>query len=113
MLRKRANRAGANIANRKDWGLPQMHNRFAISKAGREKWLTNIAPLLDRHKMIDQTTGIPFNDLQLEIALTDVYDAIVTDGFNKLNPGAGGHWKIVRQCTTRSRFLVLKMQIAG
>ena len=108
MLRKRANRAGANIANRKDWGLPQMHNRFAISKAGREKWLTNIAPLLDRNKMIDQTTGIPFNDLQLEIALTDVYDAIVTDGFNKLNPGAGGRGKSLGNARQDHRFLVFK-----
>jgi hypothetical protein len=108
MLRKRFNRAGGNIAKKKNYGFPQIHNRFSISKAGREQWKSKIAPLLNQTEMLDQTTGLPLNDLQLEIALNDVYDSIIAEGFNKIKKGPGARGKSLANTRQDHRFLIFK-----
>lgn len=108
MLGKRFNRAGGNIAFKKNYGISQNHNRMTIAKAGRELWKSFIRPLLNRTQMIDQTTGIPFNDLTLDNALNDVYESITSEGFNKLNPGAGGRGKSLGNSRQDHRFLIFK-----
>lgn len=108
MLGKRFNRAGGNIAFKKNYGISQNHNRMTIAKAGRELWKSFIRPLLNRTQMIDQTTGIPFNDLTLDNALNDVYDSITSEGFNKLNPGAGGRSNSLGNSRQDHRFLIFK-----
>ena len=108
MLGKRFNRAGGNIAFKKNYGISQNHNRMTIAKAGRELWKSFIRPLLNRTQMIDQTTGIPFNDLTLDNALNDVYNSITSEGFNKLNPGAGGRSKSLGNSRQDHRFLIFK-----
>jgi hypothetical protein len=107
-LRKKFNKAGGNVPKREDWGLPQNHDRFQIKAAGYQKWREFIVPRLDRNKMIDEQTGLPFNDLRLDMALEDVYKTITSDGFNKLNPGSGGRGKILGNRRQDHRFLSFK-----
>lgn len=90
-LRKRFNQAGGGIAAREDWGLPQFHDSLEIRKVTFDEWRNFILPKLNREKMINQETGLPFDDAGLEIVLNDVYQTITTEGMNKLQPsGAAG-----------------------
>jgi hypothetical protein len=104
-LRKRFNAAGGGIAAREDWGMPQFHDSLELRKAGYEAWRDFILPRLDRDKMIDQSTGLPFDDGGLEIALNDVYQTIITEGMNKLEPSGGGGGRSLANRRMDHRFL--------
>lgn len=107
-LRQRFNAAGGAIPNRKDWGLPQAHDTLAVRKATYQEWRDYIIDRLDIEKMIDEKTGIRMTPEKLEIALTDVYETIRTDGFSKLVPGAQGQGRSIARRHTDHRFLVFK-----
>lgn len=81
MLRKRFNAAGGDIPALKGWGLPQGHDAIEIEKAGFDAWSAFITPLLDRQKMLDRSTGLPFSDEGFQAVLRDVYETIRTDGW--------------------------------
>ena len=108
LLRKRFNMAGGAIPKRQDWGLPQMHDQLAVSKAGYQQWRDYITPRLNINKMIDETTGLPFSPQKLELALRDVYESISTDGMNKLKPGGQAAGKSMANRRQDHRFLVFK-----
>lgn len=90
MLRQRYNAAGGNIGKLDRWGLPQSHDSRAVRKAGYDAWRAEILPRLDRARMLDERTGLPFSDEGLELALRDVFETIRTDGWNKRNAGGQG-----------------------
>ena len=104
-LRKRFNRAGGAIPKRKDWGMPQMHDMLAVRKAGFETWREFILPKIDRQKMMDESTGLPFSAEKFELVLKDVYETISTDGINKLKPGGAGQGKSFANRRQDHRFL--------
>ena len=117
-LRVLANDLGMRIANRKDWGLPQIHHIMNIRKAGLEEWKSFIRPLLDPNKMIDELTGKPFISEvtpggrsvdRLNGALDEVFDTIATDGANKIKDGKAtlGKKSLVNRRQDH-RFLVFK-----
>lgn len=87
-LRHRFNRAGGAIGKMEGWGLPQIHNRIAVLKAGKEQWMRDIAPMLDVSRMKNPATGAAFNAADLSEALSSVYDNIVTQGWATREPAA-------------------------
>ena len=109
LLRKRFNRAGGAIAKNKKYGLPQNHDQIAIREAGYENWREYILnERLDLQDMIDEQTGLPFSKEKFELILPDIYESIVTDGINKLIPGAQGYGKSLGNRRQDHRFLKFK-----
>lgn len=106
--RLRANTAGMRIAKRQNWGLPQSHNAVAIRAAGKQAWIDEILPSLDMVKMRSERTDLPFSEQTLRAALSDVYDSIATNGFNKLAPGSALRGRALHNRHTDHRFLVFK-----
>lgn len=90
MLRLRFNAAGGNIARLQRWGLPQSHDSVLVRRAGWQEWRDEIWDRLDRPRMIDEETGLPFTDETLERVLRDVFETIRTDGMAGATPGAAG-----------------------
>ena len=87
-LRKRANSSGASIAKLKDYGLPQMHNSLKIREFGKNEWISYVEERLDLDNMLDHKTGLPFKktELNTEVLLADIYETIISEGFNKMDP---------------------------
>ena len=101
-LRLRANAAGAQIPFLERWGLPTRHNAIAVRTVDYKEWRDYILPLLDVEKMVDRKTQLPFTKLEttdaegrinidvslnLEAALREVYESIVSEGTNKSTAG--------------------------
>ncbi|KQX19331.1 MULTISPECIES: hypothetical protein [unclassified Sphingomonas] len=98
MLRHRFNAAGGAIGKLEKWGLPQGHDSLRIREAGFDAWRDFITPLLDRRRMIDDETGLPFDDEARARALRDVFDTIRTEGWIKRTPGGQtGRGKLANQ----------------
>lgn len=108
MLRTRANAAGASIGKLEKWGLPQAHDTRAVRAVGFDVWRAEIAPRLDRERMLDQRTGMPFSEAGFEQALRDVFETIRTDGWNKRTAGQGSGRGALANQLGESRFLVFK-----
>lgn len=104
-LRQRFNAAGGNIGKLDNWGLPQTHDSAAVRAAGFEEWSGFIKPLLDRGRMIDAETGLPFTDEALDQALAAAYRTIRTNGWSKRSPGGAGGRKLANQ-HAEHRFLI-------
>ncbi len=85
-MRLRFNAAGGSIG-KLDYGyLPQPHDNGRVRLAGRDKWVADTLPLLDRSRYVD-LEGRPMDDGALTAMLRDAYTTIVSDGLNKLEPG--------------------------
>ena len=54
------NDAGGLIGKLDNWGLPHIHNRQAVTRAGFNKWFENIHERIDWPRMDDYLTGKPF-----------------------------------------------------
>lgn len=85
--RLRFNRAGGDVGKLDDWGMPQHHSQRLVAKAGRDQWVTDTAPLLDRSNYFNPD-GTAMTDPQFQDFLRGAYDTIATGGANKLSPGA-------------------------
>lgn len=107
LLRKRFNAAGGNIGKIDRWGLPQSHDSRLVRAAGFEQWRDTLMPLLDRARMIDDRTGLPFDDGALEMALRDVFETIRTDGWAKRTAGGQGKASLASR-NAEHRFLHFK-----
>ncbi|CAN5241077.1 hypothetical protein BH10PSE1_BH10PSE1_28270 [soil metagenome] len=107
-LRLQFNAAGGSIGKMDNWGMPQTHDPHAVRQAGREKWTADVLPLLDRDKMVDGDTGLPFGDNSIFRALDDVWESIATNGMNA--PQRQSHTGLSALAKQRadSRFLVFK-----
>ncbi len=105
-LRLRFNQAGGDIPKRKDWGLPQSHNRRSVA-AAKDDWIGFTYQRLDREKMIDLDFGRPMTEAKLRRVLADTYDNIVSDGMIDLKPGDYARPGIVKR-RQESRFLVFR-----
>lgn len=101
--RLRFNRAGGNIGKLDDWGMPQHHSQRLVAKAGRDQWMNDTAPLLDRDSYLNPD-GSRMTDPQFQNFLRGSYDTIATGGANKLTPGqyrGGGGARANRGSTSR------------
>lgn len=78
-MRERAIRAGAQIG-KIDYGyIPQSHDLWKLCKAGKEAWIKEIFPLLDRERFTNDK-GERMSDDELLVLLDHSYDDIVTNG---------------------------------
>jgi hypothetical protein len=86
-LRQQFNAAGGDIGKLENWALPQHHSQMKVAKAGRDAWIAEVAPKLDRSRYTNDD-GSLFTDAQLNDFLGHVWQTIATGGINKLEPGA-------------------------
>ncbi len=107
-LRVRFNAAGGQIGKLDKWGLPQVHDAEALTKAGREAWVQFITPRLNAEAMRHPLTGLKMTAAELRQSLEHVHETIVTDGFNTADPtGAQGRGALFKQHSDH-RFLHFK-----
>lgn len=85
-LRDRFNDAGGKIRELEGWALPQHHSQLKIAKAGRDAWVAEVMPMLDRARYIDEN-GAQYTDAQLVDMLRSAYLTLATGGLNKIQPG--------------------------
>jgi hypothetical protein len=85
--RLRFNAAGGDIGRLDDWGMPQHHSQFKVASAGRDAWVDQILPMLDRARYVDDA-GVPWSDAQLRAFLGKAWDSIATNGHASAEPGA-------------------------
>jgi hypothetical protein len=58
-LRLMFNEQGGLIGKMEDWGLPHMHDKLAVMRAGKDRWMQMIDPMLDWGRMVDPEFGAP------------------------------------------------------
>ena len=107
-LRKRFNKFGGKILSRKDWGLPQIHDTLLVRSTSKSDWVDFILPKLDLDKMINERSGLPFNDKTIREALSEVYDNISTEGMATFKPGTSSYGKSLHNRRLDHRFLAFK-----
>jgi len=107
-LRKRANFFGMKILSRKDWGLPQMHDTLSVRQVSKADWIEFTLPKLDLDKMVNERTGLPFNDKTIREALGEVYESITTEGMATFKPGVNTFGKALHNRRLDHRFLAFK-----
>lgn len=89
-LREQFNRAGGDIGHLSDWGHPQHHSQHLVAKAGRDAWVDDVLPLLDRERYVRETDGGLMSDAEVRTFLENAWDTIATGGLNKMVPGRAG-----------------------
>ncbi|BBC99091.1 hypothetical protein [Sphingobium sp. YG1] len=107
MLRQRFNAAGGDIGKMEKWGMPQAHDSRKVRAAGFDAWYASIAPRLDRAKMLDRDTGLPFTDRAYDDFLRNIFETLRTDGWNKREAGGAGAGSMANRHSD-SRFLIFK-----
>jgi hypothetical protein len=100
-LRLRFNAAGGNIAKRKDWSMPQSHDKVALLKGGKEAWTEFTLPLLDLEWMKHPLTGDDMPPAEARKMLGDVWDNLVSDGWHE-REAAMGHRGVSAIANTRA-----------
>lgn len=85
-LRDRFNRAGGDVGQLEDWGLPHHHSQTQVAKVGREQWVAETLPFLNREKYFN-ADGTRMTDAQLGEFLGNAWATIATGGANKVEPG--------------------------
>lgn len=108
-LRQRSNKAGTAIGKLENWGMPQIHNREALLKAGRETWVDYMMQpgRLDRERMAQWLERPTYTDAELREALGEAWKSITSDGAFGRDPGYGGPGKgaLARRFDGRHRWL--------
>ncbi|WP_421730785.1 hypothetical protein [Brevundimonas sp.] len=107
-LRLKFNAAGGSIGKIDNWGMPQAHDSHAVRAAGRERWISEVLPRLDRARMIDETTGLPFTETTLARTLGNVWYSIATNGADKSVAQSHTGLSALAKRRNDSRFLIFK-----
>jgi len=81
------NDKGGDIGRLNDWALPQHHSQERVARAGREQWVADVYPLLNRDKYLDDA-GRPMGEQAVKDMLSATWDNIATNGVADLQPGA-------------------------
>jgi hypothetical protein len=112
--RTRFNDAGGDIAKRADWGMPTVHEAYRVRRAdqdpakAKQAWIDFVRPMINPDKMLDVLTGMPISAERLDLSLSNMFDAIVSEGTSTLKPGgAEGVGKLANRRQDH-RFLVFK-----
>jgi len=93
-MRRLFNAHGGDIGDLADYGMPHAHDAGRIMRAGFDGWARAIEGRLAWHRIPDLTTGKPFAAAPgtvppravTERFLRDVYDGIVTRGWDDRDP---------------------------
>ena len=89
-LRQRFNAAGGAIGKLERWGLPQHHDARALRKRGMAAWKADIRPMLDVARMRHPLTGAAIDEGEVDGILTDIWENIATEGWNRRQPTRQG-----------------------
>ena len=81
------NSNGGSVGRLDDWGMPQHHSQERVAAIGRESWIDQIMPLLDRPRYVDEYTQTPWSDAEVREFLGHAWETIATNGNNKIIPG--------------------------
>ena len=79
MLRQRFINAGGVVGDLENH-FPQVHMKERVKQVSFEDWYNELRPKLDITRMIDDETGLPFDDIKLKEVMRENYQNIVTDG---------------------------------
>ena len=80
------NEKGGQVGHLDDWGFPQHHSQERVAIAGKEAWIADVFPALNRGKYIG-LDGIPMTEPQIKALLANAWDTIATNGASKIDPG--------------------------
>jgi hypothetical protein len=83
-INKMHNQAGG-IMGKLDNYYPQIHDGARISQVDFATWWKETEPLLDRDRMLDPDTGLPFTDSRLAEMAEYSYKDIVSNGMHSIN----------------------------
>lgn len=89
-MRQRFNMAGGHIPKMAGYDLPHRWSAQQLRATPFDQWVADLMPALNRGKMIDRETGLPFTDEKLKSALQGVYENIRTEGWSSRTAGAIG-----------------------
>ena len=81
------NANGGAIGKLDDWGFPQHHSQERAAAAGRQEWVDQVTPLLDRARYTNDLTETPWTDAEMRTFLAEAWETIATNGNNKTIPG--------------------------
>lgn len=87
------NANGGDIGKLDDWGMPQHHSQERVAAAGRDAWVDQVLPLLDRRRYVD-SLGQPRSEAEIRDFLGKAWDTIATNGHANKEPGARGTGKM-------------------
>jgi len=76
--------SGGIIGKLEDWVAPHVHNAELMKKVTADEWIAKLMPLLDRKRMINNKTGMPFSDKDLIKVMRSDYEGIITHGLNDI-----------------------------
>jgi hypothetical protein len=85
--RQTFNANGGAVGKLDDWGMPQHHSQERVARAGRDAWVDQVLPYLDRTRYADEVTGALWTDAEVREFLGKAWETIATDGNNKVIPG--------------------------
>lgn len=80
---KRYKNAGGIIGDMENY-FPTTHKKESIESVSFEEWYNYLEPRLDKSKMIDRETGLPFTKERLLQEMKDDYEGIITNGRSQL-----------------------------
>lgn len=80
------NDRGGQIGKLENWGFPQHHSQERVAAAGKEAWIADVFPALDRSRYVDEL-GNRMGEAAVRDLLSHAWDSIATNGANKIEPG--------------------------
>ncbi len=113
-LRTLFNAHGGDIGELADFGLPHAHDVTKLRKAGFAAWRDDVFDKIDWTRITDNSTGKPFsiggrpNRAAADRFLKDVYEGIVTRGWNTREAGFAPGGKALYNQRADSRVLHFK-----
>ena len=93
---------------------PTVHRKENIEKVPFEQWYNDFEPLLNKNKLIDFETGLPFTKEKLRLEMKEDYEGITTNGRSKLlkdieaGKSSVGKSKEISNKRISSRFYIFK-----
>lgn len=84
--RKVFNENGGDVGRLDDWGMPQHHSQEKVAAVGKDKWIDQTLPLLDKSKYADEL-GQRWSEAQLREFLGKAWNTIATNGHANIEPG--------------------------
>jgi len=87
-LRGQFNAAGGHVGRLEDWAVPQRHDPAALLASGFDAWRDFIKDRLDWDRIRRPITGLAVPEGERDAMLRQVYNAIVTDGWNRREPSS-------------------------
>lgn len=77
-------KAAGGVIGKLDNYFPQVHESSLVKKVDDDEWIEYLLPRLNREKMINPRTGLPFTDEELIPIMREDHELISTNGLSEL-----------------------------